>query len=111
MTTERIRQITAEKVMGWEWNSDGGFDPIEWYQKTGGYKPIIAVSDWKPDLDRNQSRMVVEKAREILGTDDKLVSAFWDGMDAERLVWAWIEATPLQECEACLRALGLWEEA
>lgn len=127
MTPERIRQITAEKIMGWECNSDGGFDPIEWYQKTGGYKPIITVSDWKPDLDRNQSRMVVEKAREILigeqaiagvGDAQSLVNArllldlhiAYGPLSRQAYKTSWQDATPLQECEACLRALGLWEE-
>jgi hypothetical protein len=107
MTTERIHELCAE-VMGW---TPGTFRSKEpWLWNTGPGGDYIDIRKWRPTEDRNQSRMVVEKAREMLGTGDKLVSAFCDGLDAARLVWAWIEATPLQECEACLRALGLWEE-
>lgn len=134
MTPERIRQITAEKIMGWrmwvKYPSHPKFPPYvilqqdgcnPWYdreEESSQYEPYdpnhAAVLDystiaWKPDLDRNQSRMVVEKAREILGTGDKLISAFCDCIPPNTLVWAWIECTPLQECEVCLRALGLWE--
>ena len=104
MTPERIRQITAEEVMGWTLHTAHS-GKMSWQ----GPGVAILTHTWRPDLDRNQSRMVVEKAREILGTGDKLMCAYCDCIPPNTLVWAWIECTPLQECEVCLRALGLWE--
>lgn len=108
MTPERIRQVTAEKIMGWKVHE----------RNTAHYVDVVT---WTPDLDRNQSRMVVEKAYSILaetlptGPDVDWIAACHSVMNTElyKLIhnnWGWMIATPLQECEACLRALGLWEE-
>jgi hypothetical protein len=69
---------------------------------------------WTPDLDRNQSRMVVEKALQTLTPVQHcmVTKALWAAVVGANIVLLedlWFLATPLQECEACLRALGLWE--
>lgn len=98
MTAERIRQITAEQLMGWEWKSWGSAGHA-WTDKKG--RPHTG---WRPDQDREQSRMVVKKALER-----QTAEALTSKLSISKRT-AWIFVSPRDECEAALKALGLWEE-
>lgn len=117
MTNERINQVCAEKVMGWKIVIDFGKE--WWGQDIPGCqfsKSLIEpVDKWHPTSDRNQARMVVEKAIEGRGPDMNVPVGGLIDFEMNKIVnrdcqrWEWMEATPRDECEAVLRALGYWE--
>ena len=71
LPVEELRRLTATEIMGWELKSikthnriDLGPRPVyeDLYCVDG--KPYQTVEGWRPDIDRNQSRMVTDKIEE-----------------------------------------------
>lgn len=67
LPVEELRRLTATDVMGWySWMDHEHAEP--WYRSQDGLRQM-PVSLWRPDEDRNQSRMVTDKVEKIIGND------------------------------------------
>lgn len=105
LPVEDVRRLTATEIMGWELKSikthnriDLGPRPVyeDLYCVDG--KPYQTVEGWRPDKDRNQSRMVTNR----IGTKAlmRLYKVFNEVFEWES---HW-DITPLDESRAALIA-------
>lgn len=109
----KLNEEVAVEVMGWEKVSSSS--GIQWWMTGQLYH--CDTDSWKPDQDRNQSRMVMNKAAEIIEEIIKPNYEYDDSIDVFSLAQGHIDShirkhypndywvTPEQECDAALMAV------
>lgn len=97
LPVEELRRLSATDVMGWVYEADLHGDG--WYVDRSSHFSI-RVSLWRPDEDRNQSRMVTDRVIEVHGEE---VRRHFDAVEGIRLMFWW-KRTPDQETRAALIA-------
>ena len=110
LTPADLRRLSAADVMGWH-------EQVSHTGKLSWQGPGIAilVHTWRPDEDRNQSRMVTVRVIEICGGVDYLLafgealgicvlSGDWLTIDGEVQILRVMQASALDETRAALIA-------
>lgn len=101
LPVEDVRRLSATDVMGWEYWYGGvelrWSEPCDHIREKCTKKYVMLQSDWRPDEDRNQSRVVTDKVGHLeINEAMKLVTNnTWPG-------WYWL--TPDHETRAALIA-------
>lgn len=71
LPVEDVRRLSATDVMGWEYWYGGvelrWSEPCDYIRERGSKKYVMLQSEWRPDEERNQSRMVTDKLK-LVGT-------------------------------------------
>lgn len=91
LPVEELRRLTATEIMGWH---EQRFAWVTDYAGLGCSK-----AEWRPDIDRNQSRMVTDKVARYVTVDEML-----DASEAVKMGMFWWLRTPDQETRAALIA-------
>lgn len=104
LPVEDLRRLSATDVMGWELR-DAGVKPFEpYYYDTVACLMTWHVSEWRPDEDRNQSRLVTDKVKHLdLAGAWHCINKWKNNRDAPAF-HNWFNITPLDETRAALIA-------
>jgi hypothetical protein len=68
LSTSDVRRLSATDVMGWELFGADHPNPYYYNVRTREFMPYVKL--WRPDEDRNQSRLVTDKVREYTPISD-----------------------------------------
>jgi hypothetical protein len=101
LPVEELRRLTATEIMGWAiWRP--GIEPIDDPRNRllNAGQFVMYQKDWRPDIDRNQSRQVTDKLPEKALID----------LLVYQLTHYWWKRTPDQETRAALIAHMIHKE-